>query len=200
MIFLWRISLRFYSSGQNTARLQQLREVSCRIQVDFTDDEKIQSCLKTPFSWLLNWEGCSVVFQKVLQPGSWLLKYFRIIFLSANDPLIDVCFPSNTMIVVPGYSKPVSLPHPHSPCPTWWCQLCLLGYCKSLLTVLIPFVLLTASSKFSPSHEFLSKMKAQLIACTCSKFLHFPVLWDELPTPQPSWKSYSIWWVLFICH
>lgn len=150
MIFLWRISLRFYSSGQNTARLQQLREVSYRIQVDFTDDEKIQSCLKTPFSWLLNWEGCSVVFQKVLQPGSWLLKYFRVIFLSANDPLIDVYFPSNTMIVVPGYSKPVSLPHPHSPCPTWWCQLCLLGYGKSLLTVLIPFVLLTASSKFSP--------------------------------------------------
>lgn len=149
VIFPWRISLRFYNSGQNTARLQQLREVSCRIQVDFTDDEKIQSCLKTLFSWLLNWEGCSVIFQKVLQLGSWLLKYFRIIFLSANDPLIYVYFPSNTIIVVPGYSKPISLPHPHSPCSTWRCQLCLLGYCKSLLTVLIPFVL-TASSQFSP--------------------------------------------------
>lgn len=150
VIFPRRISLRFYNSGQNTARLQQLREVSCQIQVDFTDDEKIQSCLKTLFSWLLNWEGYSVIFQKVLQSGSWLLKYFRIIFLSAKGPLIYVDFPSNTIIVVPGYSKPIISAHLYSPCSTWWCQLCLLGYCKSLLTVLIPFILLTASSKFSP--------------------------------------------------
>lgn len=72
------------------------------------------------------------------------------------------------------------------------------GILQEPTTVLVPFVL-TASSKSSPSHEFLSKMKAQLIACTCFKFLHFSILWDEFPTPQHSWKPYSIWWVLFIC-
>lgn len=50
-----------------------------------------------------------------------------------------------------------------------------------------------------PSHEFLSKMKAQLIACTFFQFLHFSVLWDEFPTPQHSWKPYSMWWALFVC-